>query len=114
MDQALETDQYPEALAPPSTTESITAILVAFEESSTALMGRTDTLAIECCLIQEDLDKICGRFSTAESRISSLEDKTVVTSQSLMRLQRTVKTLMSRLEDAENRLCHNNVWVEGL
>lgn len=49
-------------------------ILEAIAASKSKLMGRIDLLASECNLIRHDLDKIRGRLTTAEDRISEVKD----------------------------------------
>lgn len=78
-------------------------------------MGRIDSLAIECGLIRQDLDKFRGRVSAAGSCISEIE---VDAGTSNMRheheLQHTVKLLIAHSEDMENLLRRNNGRVVGL
>lgn len=45
---------------PPPEESATSAILVAIEASKIILMSRIDSLAIECGLIQQDLEKIRG------------------------------------------------------
>lgn len=55
-----------------------------------------DHLAEECNLIQNDLDKIRGRMTETESRISATEDLTSTHSTSIAELQRTVQALVAK------------------
>lgn len=91
-----------------------TAILAAIEQSRASVMNRIDYLATECTLIRADLDKIRGRLTETEDRISATEDITSQHAGSLLTLQRTVQALVARADDAENRMRRNNVRVLGL
>lgn len=75
------------------------AMLMTIEASRTSLVTRIDTLPLECGLMWQDLDKICGRLGSAEIHISDVEDST---------------STHNRSDDAENRLCRNNVRMVGL
>lgn len=109
MDRDSEGSSKPAAAAHLVKDSSNLTILATIEASKSTQMGRIDTLAIESGLIQQDLDKIKGHLSTAE-----VEDTAVTTHDNVAKLQRTVKLLMARSEDAENRLRCNNVRVVGL
>lgn len=89
-------------------------ILAAIEQSKTSLLVRIDNLAEECNLIRNDLDKIRGRLTEMETRVSATEDLTAIHVASIAELQRTVQTLVAKLDDAENRLGCNNVRFLGL
>lgn len=93
---------------------STAMILEAIADSKSSVEGKIDTLTIECGLIRQDMDKIRGRLTETEQRISTVEDVAASTAQSVVELQQQVKTLMARSEDAENRLRRNNVRVVGL
>lgn len=60
---------------PEADTAAITkSILEAIDACKAALMVRIDHLAWECTLIRHDLDKIRGRLTKAEDRISQLPE----------------------------------------
>lgn len=113
----LEMDPGPapmaEGSAPPPQ-DSTATILDAIERSRTSLLVRIDHLAEECNLIRNDLDKIRGRMTETESRVSATEDLTATHATSIAELQRTVQSLVAKSDDAENRLRRNNVRVLGL
>lgn len=103
----------------PSATESTTSgdtavILLAIENSRSSLLTRIDKLTEECNCIRADLDKIRGRLTESESRISATEDLTTSHDHRLEVLENTVKSLVAKSDDAENRLRRNNVRVLGL
>lgn len=93
--------------------DSTAMILAAIEQSKTSLV-RIDNLAEECNLIRNDLDKIRGRLTEMETRVSATEDLTAIHVASIAELQRTVQTFVAKLDDAENRLGCNNVRFLGL
>lgn len=93
---------------------STSAILVAIEASKTTLKGHIHTLTLQCGLIRQELYKIKGHLTTAESRTSEAEDIADNTQHDVANLQRTVKILMAQSEDTENMLSLNNVQVVGL
>lgn len=88
-------------------------ILEAIAASKTQLMGRIDCLASECNLIRHDLDKIRGRLTTAEDRISEVEDDAHFQGSQLSDLQDMVRSLQHRADNANNRQRRNNVRVVG-
>lgn len=59
------------------------------------------------------LNTFQGCLTTAQSRISAMVDTAGSNTHSLSEFQHTVKLLMARSEDAENRLWHDNVHVVG-
>lgn len=89
-------------------------ILEAIAASKSELMGRIDLLASECNLIRHDLDKIRGRLTTAEDRISEVEDTSHTQGSQLAELKGMVDALQRRADDAEDRQRRNNVRVVGL
>lgn len=96
-------------------TEAITnPIIEAIAASKSELMGRIDLLASECNLIRHDLDKIRGRLTTAEDRISEMEDTSHSQGSQLMELKEMVGTLQCRADDSEDHQRRNNVRVVGL
>lgn len=94
--------------------QSTAIILAAIADSMSSVEGKIDTLSIECGLIRQNMDKFRGRLHEAEQRISEVEYTSASTMQSVAELQQQVKLLMSRSEEAENRLRRNNVRVVGL
>lgn len=102
------------AMSAPLPKDSTTIILAAIEQSRTSLLMRIDHLAEECKLIHNDLDKIGGRLTESESRISATEDLTATHVTSIAELQRKVQTLIAKSDDSENRLRRNNIRVLGL
>lgn len=77
MAQAKIAEETPPApdLNPAVDAEAITRpILEAISTSKAELMGRIDHLSSECNLIRHDLDKIRGRLTTVETRVSDVED----------------------------------------
>lgn len=97
------------ALPAPSSQDSTAVILAAIEQSKTSMLVRIDRLAEECNLIRNDLDKIRGRLTESESRISATEDLTATHTNTIADLQRTVHLLVAKSDDAENRARRNNV-----
>lgn len=97
-------------VAPLLQKKSTATILAAIEASRFSLMGRIDSLALECSLILNDMDKFRGRMMEAESRISVVDDVSNTSTRTIADLQRTVKMLTDRSEDAENRLRRNKVY----
>lgn len=87
---------------------------MATEASKTSLVTRIDTLALECGLMSQDLDKIPGRLGSAETCISDVEDTSSTHNRTLTDLQRQVNLLKARSDDAEKRLHRNNERVVGL
>lgn len=114
------TRKAPEIPAMPSQeievdTDAITGpILEAIAASKTELVSRIDCLASECNLIRHDLDKIRGRLTTAEDRISEVEDASHTQGSQLNELKDMVRALQRRADDAEDRQRRNNVRVVGL
>lgn len=56
--------------------DSTAAILAAIEQRKTSMLACIDGLTEECKLMWKDLDKIRGRLTETESRISPSEDLT--------------------------------------
>lgn len=73
-----------------------------------------DKLAEECNLTRADLDKICGRLTESEHRVSATEDLTAHHTQQIAELELTVKALVTKSDEAENHLRRNNVRVFDL
>lgn len=88
------------ALAPAGDTA---AILSAIEHSRSSLLSRMDKLTKECNLIRPDLDRILGRLTESENRVSATEDLTTGYTQRIteLELELTVKALVAK-SDAEN------------
>lgn len=101
------------ATSAPLPQDSTTMILAAIEQSRTSLLMRID-LAKECNLIRNYLDKIRGRMTEYDYRISATEDLAATHVTSIAELQRTVQTLVAKSDDAENQLRQNNVRVLDL
>lgn len=100
---------------PEITQDAITRpILAAIDASKAAVMVSIEHLTTECTLIRHDLDKIRGRITEAEDRISVVEDTSQTQGNQLVELQAMVKSLQSRAEEAEDRQRRNNVRVVGL
>lgn len=74
-------------------------------------MVSIDHLATECTLIRHDLDKIRGRLTTAEDRISEVEDVSHLQGSQLAELKEMVRSLQHRADDAEDKQRRNNVRV---
>lgn len=111
--EEIETPLSPALLE--ATPEAITKpILAAIEGSKTMLMVKVEHLASECTLICHDLDKIRGRLSEAEGRISTVEDQQSSHSSEITELQSLVHTLVNKVDDAENRQQRNNIRIVGL
>lgn len=92
-------EESPQQAAPsqPQNDTASSAILATIEASMSMLMGHIDAVNIECGLIQQDLHKIRGCLSTAESYISEAEDTTAT-------IQHDVSDLLTQSENTENRL----------
>lgn len=90
-------------------------ILAAIEHSKTSLLVHIDCLTEECSLLRNDLDKIRGRLTETESRISATEDLTATDTTTIADLQRAVNALVAKSDDVENRLRRNTVrpWTSG-
>lgn len=96
-------------------TEAITRpILEAISASKAELMGRIDHLSSECNLIRHDLDKIRGRLSAVETRVSDIEDTSRDHGAQLAELRDKVRSLQHKVTDAEDRHRRNNIEVVGL
>lgn len=101
--------------AQPQQQDTDTAIILqAIEQSRSSLLVRIDHLTEECNLIRNDLDKIRGRLEETKSRISVTEDTTLQHSKILWSLQQTIRMLVAKSDNAENRMRRNNVRVLGL
>lgn len=83
-----ESPQQAAATSQPPNDTSTLAILAIFEARKSTLMGHKDAVNIECDLIREDLDKIRGCLSIAESRILEEEDTTATIQHDVSDLQR--------------------------
>lgn len=99
--------------APPQWADTA-LILQAIEQSKTFMLVRIDHLAEECTLIHNDLDKIRGRLTEAKSCVSATEDANAQHDQLLHSVQQTIRILMAKSDDAENRQHRNNMRVLGL
>lgn len=109
-----ETAQAPD-LNPVMDTEAITRpILKGISASKAELMGRIDHLSSECNLIRHDLDKIRGRLTTVETRVSDIEDTSHDHGAQLAELRDQVRALQHKAIDAEDRQRRNNIRVVGL
>lgn len=102
------------AIPAPLAQGSTAAILAAIEQSKTSMLVRIDRLTEECNLMWNDLDKIMGRLTETESRISTTEDLTATHATTIADLQHTVQALVAKSDDAGNRSCRNNIQVLGL
>lgn len=104
MDPAMDASS-PVVNPKPLEEQAADAILAAIEASKSTMVNKIDSLALECGLVRQDLNKFRGHLFAAESRISKVEDTTASTSQTLADLQNKVKILMAHLEGTEK----NNV-----
>lgn len=91
-----------------------TLILQAIEQSKTSMLVRIDYLTAECTQIRNDLDKISGSLTEAESSVAAMEDTTAQHDQLLQSLQQKIHTLIAKSDDAKNRQHRNNARVLGL
>lgn len=95
--------------------EAITRpILKAIHANKAELMGCIDHLSTQCTLIRHDLDKIRGRLSTVETRVSEVEDTSHTQGAQLSELHDLVRSLQHRADDAEDRQRRNIIRVVGL
>lgn len=88
--------QSPTPAAEETTTQTI---LAAIEGCKAVLTAKIDHLAVECTLIRHDLDKIRNRLTTAESRVSDVEDTIQGHTSSLTHLERTVRFLSAKVDE---------------
>lgn len=89
-------------------------ILMTIENSRSSLLTRINKLTEEGSCIRADLDKIRGRLTESEMRISATKDLTTSHDRRIEALKSTVKTLVAKSDDAKNCLRRNNVKVLGL
>lgn len=66
------------------------------------MLVRTDRLTEECIIIRNDLNKIRGRLTESESKISSTEDLTATHTNTIADMQRTIQLLVAKSDDTEN------------
>lgn len=88
-------------------------ILEAIDGFKTMLMVRVEHMASECTLIRHDLDKIRG-LTEAEGRIGEVEDQQGSQAAQIADLHAVVRSLVHKVDDAENRQRRNNIRVVGL
>lgn len=77
-------------------------------------MGRIDHLSSECSLIRHDLDKIQGRLTTVEDRVSEVEDSSHTQGTQIAELCDRVHSLQRRADNAEDRQRREKIRVLGL
>lgn len=98
-------------LAGQQSTTDTSLILSAIEKSKASLLVHIGHLAKKGNLIRNDLDKIRGHLTELETRVLAMEDHTGQHVDMIAELQHTVKLLVRKADDAENRMCCNNVRV---
>lgn len=99
------------AAAPDTVTRPI---LEAIEGFKSMLMVRVEHMASECTLIRHDLDKIRGWLTEAEDWIGEVEGQQDSQVAQIADLHSVVRSLVHKVDDAENRQRRNNVRVVGL
>ncbi|XP_077340579.1 cadherin EGF LAG seven-pass G-type receptor 2 [Lithobates pipiens] len=83
-------------------------------DSNRPLEAAMEVSVTECSLIRHDLDKIRGRLTTVETRVSDVEDTSHSYGAQLAELREQVKALQHKAIDAEDRQRRNNLRVVGL
>ncbi|KAJ1190971.1 hypothetical protein NDU88_000288 [Pleurodeles waltl] len=89
-------------------------VMQAITASRTALEEKIDSLASDFSVLRDDHRRLAERVTSAEKQLKELGPEIEGASKISRQMEKIIKDLELRAEDAENRLRQNNIRIMGL
>ncbi|KAJ1217325.1 hypothetical protein NDU88_004919 [Pleurodeles waltl] len=105
--------QSPDQTMGESTTAT-TIIIAELHSGFRSIDARIEALAIILDFIGENIDRHATHLDGVEECISGLEDGTTSCTKLVDKMERLLKTMTSKKEDLEARMCRNNICATGI
>lgn len=90
------------------------AILAAITDCKTSLTTKIEEIKIDISLLRQDFQKLRGRVTETEGRISRVEDDLPPIQNAVEQASRDIQYLLHKQDDLENRAQRNNIRFIGL
>ncbi|KAJ1165689.1 hypothetical protein NDU88_006106 [Pleurodeles waltl] len=109
------TPEDPVQTTPPGDqTDKLDIILQEIRDSRQAIEKKLGSIMIELNILKDDQKKLSDRMKQTESNVAEILPTHKENKDAIEHLQQQVKALQERVEDAEGRYLHNNVYIIGL